>query len=455
MEQQETMTATSMAEPKRAIEAILMVSSDPTPAQLLAQLLEMPVEAVEALCRELAMAYDLAGHGFQLVEVAGGWRYQTHPDWHPYVERFASDGMSTRLSTAALETLAIVAYKQPISRAQVSAIRGVNVDAVLRTLVQRGYVEEVGRDVGPGQAVLFGTTTYFLERVGLNATSDLPALGEFVPSAEVVEALEQTLKVDFDPIDTDTDVDSADPDTVGHAEEPSPSPVEPVPEPAADVVEPVAEVEASSTPVEPVPEPAADVVEPVAEAEDSPPGGKAAEELPLDAVGEPSALAEGPNQEVPTTESADGAVAAEAVESADGAVAEDRVGSADDALADDRVESLKPLSGEAARAAESAAVLAGDEPSAQAGAVEHVDGADEDAMTEVVEAVVPLAALAPSSSAQADRVEEKPFADVAAAEMASTMAEDVTAEDVTAEVPSAEEPRGGSVSEEISAAAPD
>jgi segregation and condensation protein B len=188
-----------MLESKRAIEAILLVASDPTPTQLLAQLIELPATEVEQLCRELALGYELANHGFQLVEVAGGWRYQTHPDLAPYVERFAMDGQSTRLSTAALETLAIVAYKQPISRAQVSAIRGVNVDAVLRTLVQRGYVEEVGRDLGAGQAILYGTTRYFLERVGLNATSDLPPLGDFVPSAEVVEALEQTLKVEVDP----------------------------------------------------------------------------------------------------------------------------------------------------------------------------------------------------------------------------------------------------------------
>ncbi len=200
MHDHESAPATTMAEPKRAIEAILLVSSEPTPAAELAQLLELPVEVVDGLCRELALGYDLAGHGFQLVEVAGGWRYQTHPDMAPYVERFAMDGVSSRLSSAALETLSIVAYKQPISRAQVSAIRGVNVDAVLRTLVQRGYVEEVGRDTGVGQAILYGTTRFFLERLGLNDTSDLPALGDFVPSAEVVEALEQTLKVELEPL---------------------------------------------------------------------------------------------------------------------------------------------------------------------------------------------------------------------------------------------------------------
>ncbi len=202
-----TFTEIGIVETRRAIEAILLVATDPTPASLLAQLLEVPVEHVELLCHALADSYEEANHGFQLVKVAGGWRFQTHPDMAPYVERFAMDGQSSKLSNAALETLAIVAYKQPISRAQVSAIRGVNVDAVLRTLVQRGYVDEVGRDTGAGQAVLFGTTSMFLERLGINTVSDLPALGDFVPSAEVVEALEQTLKVDLDPDLRSADID--------------------------------------------------------------------------------------------------------------------------------------------------------------------------------------------------------------------------------------------------------
>jgi segregation and condensation protein B len=129
-----------------------------------------------------------------LVRVAGGYRFQSHPDLAPYVERFALEGQSARLSAAALETLAIVAYKQPVSRAQVAAIRGVNVDGVMRTLQVRGYVEEVGRDPGPGLAVLYGTSRMFLERLGLDTVDDLPPLGAFVPSTEVVEALEQGLR---------------------------------------------------------------------------------------------------------------------------------------------------------------------------------------------------------------------------------------------------------------------
>jgi segregation and condensation protein B len=113
----------------------------------------------------------------------------------PYVERFVLDGQSSRLSAAALETLAVVAYKQPVSRNQIASIRGVNVDGVMRTLQQRGYVDEVARDPGPGQAVLYGTTPTFLERLGLDSVNDLPPLGEFFPSTDIVEALERGLRV--------------------------------------------------------------------------------------------------------------------------------------------------------------------------------------------------------------------------------------------------------------------
>jgi len=180
----------------RAIEAIVLVATDPVPPDLLAQLLELPVATIEQLCQRLADAYDEAGHGFQLVRVAGGYRYQSHPDLAPYVERFVLEGQSARLSAAALETLAIVAYKQPISRAQVAAIRGVDPDAVLRTLQSRGYVDQVGRDPGPGQAVLWGTTPQFLERLGLDSVADLPPIADFVPGADVVEALEAGLRVE-------------------------------------------------------------------------------------------------------------------------------------------------------------------------------------------------------------------------------------------------------------------
>ena len=183
-------------EARRAIEAILMVAEEPVPAQLLAQLVERSTADVEALLGELQGAYAAEGRGFVLVEVAGGFRFQSHPELAPYVERFVLEGQTARLSGAALETLAIIAYKQPISRAQVAAIRGVNVDGVVRTLEQRGYIGEVARDPGPGNAVLFGTTATFLEKLGLASLEDLPPIAQFVPGADVVEQLEQGLRAD-------------------------------------------------------------------------------------------------------------------------------------------------------------------------------------------------------------------------------------------------------------------
>lgn len=209
-------SANALAEAAMAIEAIVLSSSDPAPSQLLAQMVELPVDVVIEICHRLAESYAAEGRGFQLAEVAGGWRYQTNPEAAPYVERFALEGQTARLSSAALETLSIVAYKQPISRAQVSAIRGVNVDGVLRTLVQRGYVDEVARDAGPGQAIMYGTTNEFLDRIGLASLKDLPSLGEFVPAASVVEALEHSLRVEneagfaSDGIEVDDHVDAED-----------------------------------------------------------------------------------------------------------------------------------------------------------------------------------------------------------------------------------------------------
>jgi len=184
------------AETVRAVEAIVMVAVEPVPTDQLAQLLEQPAALVEKLCGELASAYTAAGHGFELVKVAGGWRYQSHADLSPYVERFLLDGQRARMSGAALETLAIIAYKQPLSRSQIASIRGVDPDGVLRTLTARGYVAEVGRDPGPGQAILFGTTGVFLEKLGLASLADLPPIAQFVPGAEVVEALEHGLRID-------------------------------------------------------------------------------------------------------------------------------------------------------------------------------------------------------------------------------------------------------------------
>jgi segregation and condensation protein B len=178
----------------RAIEAVVMVAVEPVPPGLLAELVEEPAERVEAACARLAAAYREEQRGFVLARVAGGYRYQSHPELAPYVERFANRDVSHRLSTAALETLAIIAYRQPVSRAQIGALRGVNADGVVRLLEQRGYISAVGRAEGPGQPILYGTTDLFLERLGLDNLSQLPAVEDFLPGVEVAAELEETLR---------------------------------------------------------------------------------------------------------------------------------------------------------------------------------------------------------------------------------------------------------------------
>jgi segregation and condensation protein B len=202
------------AEARRAIEAIVLVTEQPIETGVLGQLLELRPAIVEELCVELAAEYEEQGRGFQLVRVAGGWRYQTHPDQAAYIERFVLEGQHAKLSAAALETLAIVAYKQPISRAQVASIRGVNVDGVMRTLQHRGYIAELGRDPGPGQAALFGTTQAFLEQLGLDSLDALPPIGDFVPGADVVEQLEHGLRPAAEPMsDSLAELDGTDTET--------------------------------------------------------------------------------------------------------------------------------------------------------------------------------------------------------------------------------------------------
>ena len=202
-------------EARRAIEAIVLVTEEPIDTGLLGQLLELRPALVEELCHELAAEYEEQGRGFQLVRVAGGWRFQTHPEQAPYIERFVLEGQHAKLSAAALETLAIVAYKQPISRAQVASIRGVNVDGVMRTLQHRGYIAELGRDPGPGQAALFGTTQAFLEQLGLDTLDALPPIGDFVPGADVVEQLEHGLRPAAEPLsDSLAQLDGTDTETV-------------------------------------------------------------------------------------------------------------------------------------------------------------------------------------------------------------------------------------------------
>jgi segregation and condensation protein B len=162
------------------LEAILLVADEPVAAQVLAEALDSTADEVGAALRELAAGYTAQQRGFGLREVAGGWRYYTRAECAPAVERFVTDGQEVRLTQAALETLAVVAYRQPVSRGRVSAVRGVNCDGVMRTLVLRGLIEEAGTDEDTG-AILFRTTGYFLERLGLAGLADLPDLAPLLP----------------------------------------------------------------------------------------------------------------------------------------------------------------------------------------------------------------------------------------------------------------------------------
>lgn len=164
---------------RKILEAILLVVDEPVPEVQLAQVVEVPRALVLETLEDLAAAYERDGRGFELRQVAGGWRLYTAPDCAPYVERFVLDGQQARLTQAALETLAVIAYRQPVSRQAVAAIRGVNVDGVVRTLLTRGLIAEAGE--GPGGAHLYVTTPYFLERLGLRSLDELPNLAPLLP----------------------------------------------------------------------------------------------------------------------------------------------------------------------------------------------------------------------------------------------------------------------------------
>ncbi|WP_336053230.1 SMC-Scp complex subunit ScpB [Streptomyces sp. CA2R101] len=171
---------------KPALEAVLMVVDEPATEEHLARVLQRPRRAVALALRELSEDYARQGRGFDLRLVAGGWRFYSRAAYADAVESFVLDGQQARLTQAALETLAVVAYRQPVSRSRVSAVRGVNCDGVMRTLLQRGLVEEAGTEPETG-AILYRTTNYFLERMGLRGLDELPELAPFLPEAEAVE----------------------------------------------------------------------------------------------------------------------------------------------------------------------------------------------------------------------------------------------------------------------------
>ncbi|MER7568107.1 SMC-Scp complex subunit ScpB [Streptomyces sp. NPDC048523] len=183
---------------KPALEAVLMVVDEPATEEHLSKILERPKRQITRALRELAGEYAAQGRGFELRHVANGWRFYSRAAYAPAVERFVLDGQQARLTQAALETLAVVAYRQPVSRSRVSAVRGVNCDGVMRTLLQRGLVAEAGTEPETG-AILYVTTNYFLERMGLRGLDELPELAPFLPEAEAIEAETQEGVPSFDP----------------------------------------------------------------------------------------------------------------------------------------------------------------------------------------------------------------------------------------------------------------
>jgi segregation and condensation protein B len=170
-----------------ALEALLLLAAEPVTEFELAQAVGVPESVVAEQLAELVAFYSETGRGFELRQVGGGWRYYTREEYADLITRYVVEGQQSKLSQAALETLAVVAYTQPISRSRVSAVRGVNVDGVMRTLLARGLIEEAGHDQESG-AVLFATTSYFLERMGLKALEDLPPLAPQLPEVEELEA---------------------------------------------------------------------------------------------------------------------------------------------------------------------------------------------------------------------------------------------------------------------------
>ena len=178
---------------KGALEAMLLVSSDPVSAPALASILSITPGECASLRAELQVEYQAKNRGIQLREVAGGWRLFTHPAFHEQVEALVLSWDTQRLSQAALETLAVIAYHQPVTREMVKGIRGVNSDGVISSLVDKGLVRELGRDPQHGQAIIYGTTSAFLEKFGLRSTKDLPDLEQFAPDEQSRQFIRERL----------------------------------------------------------------------------------------------------------------------------------------------------------------------------------------------------------------------------------------------------------------------
>ena len=207
------MSGTGAAIDTRALEAVLFVSDEPLTPAVLSQALEVDRRTVDDLCARLQAELAERGSGLVLRNVAGGWRLFTDPETQPVVERFVLSSRQARMTKAALETLAIVAYKQPVTRHQVSAIRGVNADGVLRALVDRGLIEEAGRDEGPGRPLLYATTPMFLERLGLPSLAALPSLAPLLDaSAERAEAADRAANAEDELAEGPDEAEESEPD---------------------------------------------------------------------------------------------------------------------------------------------------------------------------------------------------------------------------------------------------
>lgn len=179
---------------RAALEAILFVTEAPVPVSELAEVLEVPRQEVHESLEGLAAELLNRESGLVLRHSAGGWRLYSHPDAYPFLERFSSSATARRLTGASLEVLAVIAYRQPVSRGQIGEIRGVDSDSAIRTLERMGLVEEAGRLPGPGNPAVYRTTDLFLEKLGINGLEELPPLADHVPPADVVEVLEETFR---------------------------------------------------------------------------------------------------------------------------------------------------------------------------------------------------------------------------------------------------------------------
>lgn len=177
-----------------ALEAVLFVTEHPVPEGELAEVLELPLSRVQELLAELDLELTSREAGLVLKAVAGGWRLYSHPDAYPYLERFSTSATARKLTPAAMEALAVIAYRQPVSRGQISEIRGVDSDSAVRTLERLGLIEEKERLNIPGNPAVYQTTQVFLEKIGLNDLSDLPPLADHVPPAQFVDTLEESIR---------------------------------------------------------------------------------------------------------------------------------------------------------------------------------------------------------------------------------------------------------------------